>query len=92
MIRSREEESRPRPHPIPPAAPAAPRPRWFERARKWRIGCEGRISALERRLGLRRCRHKGLRGMHRWVGMAVIANNLLVLGRTALPGKKRRIL
>ncbi len=71
-------------------APAAPRPRWFERARKWRTGCEGRISALKRRHGMRRCRYKGLRGMQRWVGMAVIANNLLVLGRTAPPGKKRR--
>jgi IS5 family transposase len=71
-------------------ARAAPRPRWFERARKWRTGCEGRISALKRRHGLRRCRYKGLRGMQRWVGMAVIANNLLVLGRTAPPGKKRR--
>jgi IS5 family transposase len=70
--------------------PAAPRPRWFERARKWRTGCEGRISALKRRHGLRRCRYNGLRGIQRWVAMAVIANNLLVLGRTAPPGKKRR--
>jgi IS5 family transposase len=71
-------------------ARAAPRARWRERARQWRTGCEGRISALKRRHGLRRCRDKGLRGMERRVGMAVIANNLLVLGRAALPGKKRR--
>jgi IS5 family transposase len=71
-------------------ARTAPRPRWFERARKWRTGCEGCISALKRRHGLRSCRYKGLQGMQRWVGMAVIANNLLVLGRTAPPGKKRR--
>jgi hypothetical protein len=32
---------------------------------------------------LRRCRYKGLRGVQRWVGMAVIANNFPVLGRTA---------
>jgi IS5 family transposase len=37
-------------------------------ALKWRTGCEGRISALKRRHGLRRCRYRGLAGMERWVG------------------------
>jgi IS5 family transposase len=50
-------------------------------ALKWRTGCEGRISALKRRHGLRRCRYRGVAGMHRWVGLGVIANNLLVLAR-----------
>jgi IS5 family transposase len=50
-------------------------------ALKWRTGCEGRISALKRRHGLRRCRYRGLAGMERWVGLGVIANDLLVLGR-----------
>jgi IS5 family transposase len=50
-------------------------------ALKWRTGCEGRISALKRRHGLRRCRYRGLAGMERWVGFGVIANDLLVLGR-----------
>jgi transposase, IS5 family len=50
-------------------------------ALRWRTGCEGRISALKRRHGLRRCRYRGLVGMERWVGLGVIANNLLVLGR-----------
>jgi IS5 family transposase len=71
------------------SARAAPRSRWFERARKWRTGCEGRISILKRRHGMRRCRYRGFRGMQRWVGMAVIANNLLVLGRAKPPGTKR---
>ena len=44
-------------------------------------GVEGRISALKRRHGLRRCRYHGESGMQRWVGLGVIANNLLVLGR-----------
>ena len=39
------------------------------------------ISALKRRHGLRRCRYRGLLGMERWVGLGVIANDLLVLGR-----------
>jgi IS5 family transposase len=59
------------------------RKRWFRRALRWRTGCEGRISALKRRHGLRRCRHRGTAGIERWVGLGVIANNLLVLGRAA---------
>ena len=47
----------------------------------WRTGCDGRISALKRRHGLRRCRYRGVAGMERWVGLGVIANDLLVLGR-----------
>jgi IS5 family transposase len=50
-------------------------------ALKWRTGCEARISALKRRHGLRRCRYRGILGIERWVGLGVIANDLLVLGR-----------
>ena len=50
-------------------------------ALRWRTGSEGRISALKRRHGLRRCRYRGESGMQRWVGLGVIAKNLLVLGR-----------
>jgi IS5 family transposase len=60
-----------------------PRLRWFRRALRWRTGCEGRISALKRRHGLARCRYRGRDGMERWVGLGVIANNLLVLGRAS---------
>jgi IS5 family transposase len=55
--------------------------RWFRRAQKWRIGCEGRISLLKRRHGLNRCRYKGDAGMHRWVGFAVLADTLINIGR-----------
>jgi IS5 family transposase len=55
--------------------------RWFRRAQRWRVGCEGRISVLKRRQGLRRCRYRGIDGMERWVGWAVIADNLIHLGR-----------
>ena len=54
---------------------------WFRNGQKWRTGCEGRISVLKRRQGLNRCRDKGLRGMQRWVGFGVIADNLLNIGR-----------
>jgi len=59
------------------------RSRAVRAALKWRTGCEGRISALKRRHGLRRCRYRGLPGMERWVGLGVIANDLLVLGRAS---------
>jgi transposase, IS5 family len=53
------------------------RQRWFRRGQRWRTGCEGRISVLKRRHGLRRCRYHGRPGMHRWVGLGVIADNLI---------------
>ena len=57
------------------------RQRWFRRGQRWRVGCEGRISVLKRRHGLRRCRYHGLDGMHRWVGLGVIADNLMNVAR-----------
>jgi len=58
-----------------------PAQRWFKRAQRWRVGCEGRISVLKRCHGLFRCRYKGSVGMERWVGLGVIANNLLAIAR-----------
>jgi IS5 family transposase len=55
--------------------------RWFRRGQRWRTGCEGRISVLKRRHGLRRCRYRGHDGMHRWVGLGVIADNLITVAR-----------
>lgn len=55
--------------------------RWFRKGQKWRTGCEGRISILKRRHGLRRCRYKGTTGMKRWVGLGVISDNLINIGR-----------
>ena len=71
----------------PPARRAYERQAWFRRGQRWRVGCEGRISVIKRRHGLRRCRYHGVDGMHRWVGLGVIADNLInmatVLGRRA---------
>jgi IS5 family transposase len=55
--------------------------RWFKKGQKWRTGCEGRISVLKRRHGLNRCRYKGTRGMKRWTGLGVIADNLINIGK-----------
>jgi IS5 family transposase len=54
--------------------------RWFRNGQKWRTGCEGRISVAKRRHGLNRCRYKGEDGMKRWVGLGVIADNLINIG------------
>jgi IS5 family transposase len=67
----------PRPGPKSPARRAYEHQRWFRRGQRWRVGCEGRISVLKRRHGLDRCRYHGQDGMHRWVGLGVIANNLV---------------
>ncbi len=58
------------------------RKRWFRSGQKWRTGCEGRISVVKRRHGLDRCRYKGYVGMERWVGLGVIADNVVNIGRT----------
>jgi transposase, IS5 family len=55
--------------------------RWFRNGQKWRTGCEGRISVVKRRHGLNRCRYKGDNGMKRWVGLGVISDNLINIGR-----------
>ena len=56
--------------------------RWFKKAQRWRTGCEGRISVVKRRHGLNRCRYRGAEGMKRWVGLGVLADNLINIGKT----------
>ncbi|HEX2238637.1 MAG TPA: transposase [Gammaproteobacteria bacterium] len=53
----------------------------FKEAMRWRTGCEGRISVLKRRHGLNRSRYKGSDGMKRWVGIGVIADNVINIAR-----------
>ena len=55
--------------------------RWFREGQRWRTGCEGRISVSKRRHGLNRCRYRGEGGMKRWVGLGVIADNLINFGQ-----------
>jgi len=42
----------------------------------------GRISVIKRRHGLDRCRYKGFVRMEPWVGLGVIADNIVNIGRT----------
>lgn len=55
--------------------------RWFRAAQKWRTGSEGRISVVKRRHRLNRCLYQGQSGMKRWVGLGVIGDNLINIGR-----------
>jgi IS5 family transposase len=55
--------------------------RWFRNGQKWRTGSEGRISVVKRRHGLNRSRYRGDDGIKRWVGLGIIADNLVNLGR-----------
>ena len=68
-------------HVVLPRQAREERSRVARAALRWRTGSEGRISALKRRHGLRRCRYRGASGMQRWVGLGVLANDLLVLAR-----------
>ena len=61
------------------------RRRWFKQGQVWRTGCEGRISTVKRRHGLARCRDRGVDGMRRWIGLGVIADNLINIGKRLVP-------
>jgi IS5 family transposase len=63
-----------------PARKQRQKQRWFKKLQKWRTGCEGRISVLKSRHGLNRSRYKGLDGTKRWVGLGVIADNIIHIG------------
>jgi IS5 family transposase len=63
-----------------PARKQRQKQRWFKNLQKWRTGCEGRISVLKRRHGLRRSLYKGWNGIRRWVGLGVIADNVIPIG------------
>ena len=54
--------------------PRTRRPR--KRLASYRNGCEGRISHLKRRYGLRRSRLRGHPGARTWVGWGILAYNL----------------
>ena len=63
-----------------PARKQRQKQRWFKELQKWRTGCEGRISVLKRWHGPRRSLYKGPDGIQRWVGLGVIADNVIHIG------------
>jgi IS5 family transposase len=60
----------------PPSRREEERGRRFRDGYRFRAGIEGRIHALKRDYGLRRCRYRGERGFGRWVGWGILAHNL----------------
>jgi transposase, IS5 family len=53
--------------------------RAFKQGQRFRAGVEGRISVLMRGRGMRRCLSQGRARFEVFVGMAVLANNLLII-------------
>ena len=49
----------------------------FKKAQRFRAGIEGRISVLFRGRGMKRCLACGKERFHAFVGVAVLANNLM---------------
>lgn len=60
----------------PPGRRAEEKGRRFREGYRFRAGIEGRIHALKRDYGLRRCRYRGERGFGRWVGRGIVTHNL----------------
>jgi IS5 family transposase len=67
----------------PPQRRAEEKGRGFREAYRFRAGIEGRIHALKRDYGLKRCRYRGERGFGRWVGWGVVAHNLAKVSGSA---------
>ena len=55
--------------------------RWFQRALRWRAGCEACISHLKNPFSMRRATYKGEPGFQRYVGWCVITKNLFSIAR-----------
>jgi hypothetical protein len=59
------------------------------RLRPW-WGIEGRISVLMRGRGMKRCRAEGAECFALFVGAAVLANNLMIIGALMIKRSRRR--
>jgi IS5 family transposase len=62
----------------------------FKQGQRFRAGIEGRISVLMRGRGMRRCRAEGAERFAMFVGAAVLANNLMIIGRQLSKRPRRR--
>jgi transposase, IS5 family len=67
----------------PPERQQAEKARWFKRGYRFRAGVEGRVHALKRDYGLKRCRYRGERGFGRWVGWGILAHDLATVAGSA---------
>ena len=55
--------------------------RWFQRALRWRAGCEATISTLKHPFSMLRASYKGEPGFQRYVGWSIITKNLFSMAR-----------
>jgi hypothetical protein len=62
----------------------------FIKAKRKHSAIESNINELEHR-GLDRCPDKGIRGMHRYVGLAAIAYNLRRIGQILLEEDRKQV-
>jgi hypothetical protein len=62
----------------------------FIKARRAHSAVESNINELEHR-GLNRCPDKGIKGMHRYVGLAVIAYNLRRMGQILIKKDRKEV-
>jgi IS5 family transposase len=61
----------------------------FKQGQRFRAGIEGRISVLMRGRGMKRCRAEGAERFALFIGAAVLANNLMIIGKL-LTNRSRR--
>jgi IS5 family transposase len=62
----------------------------FKQGQRFRAGIEGRISVLMRGRGMKRCRAEGPERFALFVGAAVLANNLMIIGDLMIKRSRRR--
>jgi IS5 family transposase len=62
----------------------------FKQGQRFRAGIEGRISVLMRGRGMKRCRTEGAERFALFVGAAVLANNLMIIGELLTKRSTRR--
>ena len=67
---------------VPPGRREEEAGRKFREGYRFRAGIEGRIHALKRDYGLKRCRYHGEPGFGRWVGWGILAHNLGTIARS----------
>jgi transposase, IS5 family len=62
----------------------------FRQGQRFRAGIEGRISVLMRGRGMKRCLAEGAERFALFVGAAVLANNLMIIGKLLTKRSRRR--
>jgi len=73
-----------------PERAAYEKSRAFRQGQRFRAGIEGRISVLLRGRGMRRCLLEGPVRFEVFVGLAILANNLMVLAERLLKPRRRQ--